>query len=330
MARGPLPDIAAQTPARPLSESRHRLRLEAALWGTILVWGANFPIFKFALRSLPPLQANVVRFAVALSVLVAFYWLTTTDAWPALRTNLRRYGWHLFGLSLLGYVLYQLGFVIGIHRTSASSAALIMASSPLWTALLARMTGIERFSGGQWSGLIVSLCGTALVVLGTARPSAAPSADTLVGNLIILGAAVLWAMYTTFSKPLLSRVGATTVTLVEIVMAYPFLIAAALFEPAGSGLAPVTPLVWLALIYSGGLSTGLTIVVWNSAVRQVGPASTATYSNFVPLFAAVFSLLLLDEPITIWQIGGGIVLITGLFILRRSKRVPVRPATAAI
>ncbi len=312
-----------------MSSRAARLRLEAALWGTVVVWGANFPIFKFALRSIPPLTANVVRFAVALATLALLYGLRTPQAWAVLRQNLRRHALPLFGLSLLGYVLYQLGFVLGISRTSAGSAALIMASSPLWTALLARFTGLEHFSRGQWLGLLVSLSGTAAVVLGTAHP-AAGSADTLAGNLIVLGASLVWAMYTTFSRPLLSRVDATTVTLVEIAMAYPFLIAVAYPGFSGAAVAHLSPLAVAALVYSGGLSIGLTIVVWNSAVRQVGPASTATYSNFVPLFAAGFGFLILGEPITTWQVVGGAVLVAGLVILRRARRLPARPATATL
>lgn len=295
-----------------------RFQLEAALLGTVLIWGANFPIFKYALASLHPHAANAFRFAVAILILGVFYRLRTTNAWAALRRAVQDHGRTLFGLSLLGYVFYQLCFVEGIARTSAASASLLMTTAPLWTAIASRILGVERLNARAWGGLLLSLAGTLIVVLGAT--SAAVRIDSLAGNALMLGAAVLWGLYTPFSKPLLAHVEPTAVTLIEIVMAFPIQLLIATPFLAETAWQDVSPPVIGALIYSGGLSIGLTIVVWNSAVRKVGPASTAAYNYLVPFFAAMFGFFLLGEPITGWQIVGGLVIIAGLVVMRRAKR----------
>lgn len=301
-----------------------RFRLEAALLGTVLIWGANFSIFKVALRHMHPHAANALRFVVAIIVLLVAYRLLSQGSLQALWKLTRQHGLRLIGLSLLGYGLYQLCFVVGISRTSAGSAALIMASAPLWTALTAWLSGVEQLGRMAWVGLLVSLVGTMLVVLSSTH--AAVQVDTLPGNLLMLAAAVLWGMYTTFSKPLLKHMEPTALVCIESLMAYPFLLLLGLPYLATTAWGTVTAIDILALVYSGALSVGLTIVAWNSAVREVGPAATAVYSNLVPFVAALFGLLLLREPITVWQVIGGGIIISGLVTMRRARRVVVPPA----
>ena len=81
--------------------------------------------------------------------------------------------------------------------------------------------------------------------------------------------------------------------------------------------ASVSAKTWLALLFSGGLSTGLAYALWNISVRRLGPSQTAAFSNLVPFVALVATYFLLGEPITLIQIGGGVMIVGGLVILRR-------------
>ncbi len=295
-----------------------RFKLEAALVATVLVWGANFSIFKVALRHLHPHAANALRFVVALVVLGAAYFVWRRGSLSALRALFRRFGWKLFGMSLLGYGLYQFFFVVGLYNTSAGSAALIMASAPLWTALTGVLLRVERLTGAAWAGLLLSLAGALIVILGSTH--VAVRVDTLEGNLFMLSAAVAWALYTTLSKPMLQHVEPTTLVFVEMAMAYPLLLALGLPYLFSTDWAAVTWMDAGALVFSGALSVGLTIIVWNSAVKAVGPSSTAAFNNLVPFVAVVFGLVVLGEPITRWQLAGGVLLISGLVWMRRARR----------
>src|SRR5690606_40284549 len=83
--------------------------------------------------------------------------------------------------------------------------------------------------------------------------------------------------------------------------------------------------LWAAILFSGGLSTGLTIAIWNNAIDRVGASNTAVYGNLVPLIALGSSFWLLGEPVRLAQIVGGLMVIVGLLLMRRARGTPPRP-----
>ena len=88
--------------------------------------------------------------------------------------------------------------------------------------------------------------------------------------------------------------------------------------------------LWLAIVGSGSLSTGVTIAIWNNSVKAVGPAHTAVYGSLVPVVALLTGVILLGEAITPAQIVGGALILGGLFYLRRRrKRRTLQPAGLA-
>ncbi len=301
----------------PVSRSQ---RSDLALLFVVAVWGVNFPIIKVALEPMPPYVVNAFRFAVSALVLGSMHAWRSRDQPGAFFAPLREHGLVVVGLGLLGYVLYQFLFIVGIDATSAGSAALIIASSPVWTAILARLFGMEQLPLGAWGGLLLSLGGTALVILA-GHGSVDFGSDDLVGNGLMLGASIAWAAYTVFSRPVLNAgVSATGLAFFGIVVSLPFLWALgvpALDEVDWSG---VDTTVWLALLFSGGLSTGVAYAIWNAAVQRVGPSQTAIYSNLVPVFALASGIVLIGEPVTPYQLAGGAMILGGLFFMRRARR----------
>lgn len=297
------------TPAR---FSRH----EAALLGTILIWGANFPIFKGALVGLHPHLANALRFVFAVLVLTGVYVSRVSEPWATFVYTVKRYGWTLFGLTFLGYILYQLAFVVGVSQTSAGSAALLMATSPLWTALLGHVTRVERLTARTWGGLLASMSG-AMVVVGSA--ASGNTQDTILGNGLMLAAAMLWGAYTVLSRPLLGKLSPVVISYVEIIMALPFLFLIAIPFTNWASVATVSWGTWGALVYSGALSIGVAFILWNAAVQKLGPGQTVIYANLTPFVALLFSAWWLDEVIRPTQILGGALIVSGLIYVKLTR-----------
>lgn len=304
----------------PISRSQ---RSDLALLLVVLIWGLNFPIIKVALEPMPPYVVNAVRFAISAVVLGAIHGWKRRHERGGFFAPVRAHGWTVVWLGVLGYVLYQWCFIVGVNATSAGSAALIVSSSPVWTAVIARMVGMERLPLGAWGGLGLSLAGTALVVLaGHASPDFA--GDTLFGNALMLGGAVLWAAYTVLSRPVLQAgVSATGLAFFGIVVSLPALWGLGLTEIGQVDWAAVDATVWLALVFSGGLSTGLAYALWNTAVQRVGPSQTAIYNNLVPVVALASGVVLIGESVTPYQLLGGGLILGGLFLMRRARRIPI-------
>ncbi len=297
-----------------------RRSADLALLATVLIWGLNFPIIKVALGPMPPFVVNALRFAASAAVLGAMHTWQTRGRPGAFLAPLREHPRTVVGLGLLGYVGYQLLFIVGVDATSAGSAALLIASAPVWTAVLAQGLGVERLPLPAWGGLGVSLVGTALVILaGTG--AVAFTEDTLFGNVLMLGSAVAWAAYTVLSRPILQAgISATGLAFFGIVVSLPLLWGLGASAWAEVDWPRVDAAVWGALLFSGALSTGVAYGFWNAAVQRVGPSQTAIYSNLVPVVALASGALLLGEPVTPFQLMGGTLILAGLFLMRRARR----------
>lgn len=296
---------------------------DATLLLVVLIWGMNYPVIKAALAVMPAHVVNAFRFVVSAAVVGGIYVArrrSRPDSEDFLHP-LRAHGWKVVGLGLLGYVVYQLCFITGVDHTTAGNAALIMAGAPLWTALFSHVLRVESLPKTAWVGLGVSIVGTAAVVLAGVGVVGL-GAGSLLGNLLMMGAAIVWAAYTTFSKPVLDDLSPSGLIFFGILAALPFLFAFAAPSFDAVAWGKVNAWVWAAIVASGGLSTGLAYALWNAAVQHVGPSHAAAFNNLVPFVGVAGGVLLLGEPVTAFQLAGGALIIAGLILLRRSRRAP--------
>lgn len=288
---------------------------DVALLTIVVVWGVNFPIIKQALAVMHPFALNVFRFAISTVTLGAVVWLRRTPEAPSLGALFRNYGKQIVALGLIGNALYQVFFILGIARTTAGTAALIMASAPAWTVLVGHIRGSERTSGMALIGLGLSLCGTILVVLaGPGRISF--SGPTFIGNMLMLGASMMWGTYTALARATTRYIPPVELTLVGLLVSLPILVLLGVPFIGGTAWGDVTWEVWLAILYSGALSTGLAVVVWNLAVKHTGAGYTSLFGNLVPLVALTAGALFLNEPLTWPQLVGGSLAIGGVLLIR--------------
>lgn len=286
---------------------------------TVVVWGVNFPVIKIVLEEVHPVIVNAIRITLSTILLGVVYINRQSHRRSDLPAVIRANGWRILGLGLLGHGFYQLAFIFGLNFTTSGNAALIMASAPFWTAVAGAKIGFDRLPPVAWLGLIVTIVGTAGVVVGGQRVVSL-GADTLVGNLIMVGASAGWGLYTALSKPLLGKISPLGLTFLTMLCAPPIFWLLSIPYLGDVAWASFDIRIWGALLYSGALSTGLAYVLWNRAIKYVGASYTAGYGNMVPLIALVSGYLMLGEPIFVLQLVGGAMIIGGLVIMQRSRR----------
>lgn len=290
----------------------------------VLVWGVNFAIIKVPLAVAPPYTVNLLRFVVSVIVLGVLHARDTRRRGVPLWGTFRVGPWSVIGLGLLGIGVYQVGFIVGIDRVSAGMGALLIATSPAWTAVSAHLLRLERLLPLGWLGFGLSLLGVALVVVG--NPNAQFAGQTA-GVALMLAAAFAWGVYTTLSRPLLSR-GASPLGLTfwGIIVSFPFLFAVAAPELPTVDWRQFDAPVWWALLFSGGLSTGLAYAIWNASVLRVGSSRTAAFSNLVPFVGVLAGVVLQGDRVSALQIVGGVLIVVGVIVVRRRGIGPVAPA----
>ena len=301
--------------AMTTTTTRAPVAREIGLLAVVLIWGVNFAVIKVPLEVLPPFAVNLARFVVSLGVLGALHARQSRRRGLPVWSTFRVGRWEVVGLGLLGILVYQVGFIVGVDRVTAGMGALLIASSPLWTAVSAHVLGVERLRGAGWAGIGVCLFGVVLVVVG--RPGEL-GGDAL-GVALMLGASLAWGVYTTLSRPLLDRgASALGLTFWGIVVSFPGLVALGLPALLSADWSATDAWDWVAIVFSGGLSTGVAYGIWNASVQAVGPSRTAAFSNLVPFVGIAAGALLLGEPVQALQIAGGVAIVVGVLVVRRS------------
>ena len=287
----------------PRPESRSRAH--ALLFVMTLIWAVNFSVTKLALAELSPLAFNALRFPLA--SLVLFLALRTRG--PLImpqRADIAR----VLLLGGLGNSIYQICFIFGMANTRAGIASLLLAGTPLLTALLSASLGHERVERRVWAGLVCTLAGITMVVASSA---ASHSGDTtLVGDLLLLGASISWAFYTVGSKPLVAKYGALPVTAWTLWSGTIGIVLMGIPALAQADISAIEPSMWGAILYAGCLSIGFAYVIWYNGVKLLGNARTSVYSNLVPVLAMGVAWLWLAEVPSAGQMVGAGVIIGGV------------------
>jgi drug/metabolite transporter (DMT)-like permease len=283
-------------------------------WVTV-VWGFHYIVIKDAVQYFNPITFNALRFALALPV---FFFIAARNR-HVFRFE-RRDLLMLIGMTLIGLVGYQVLFVTAVQYTTSTNAALLIATMPLWTAVFSIVLGTLSLRRGLMIGLAITLFGVIMVVLSRAGANFSMSSDDLIGSAMALLAAVIFAIYLLASKPFVDRYGGLSNALVkQWVTAFGLLVLA---MPDIITLRPSDfPLKLLPnFLYSGLLACVGGYLISNYAIGKIGPARTAMYNNFAPLFAAFGGILLLHEHMTGGLLIGGALTMVGVNLVRRQMR----------
>lgn len=281
---------------------------EASLILMAIIWAVNFSVVKYGTSLVAPLAYNGVRVGLAALALILVVILTRAPL-PSRRDVLA-----LAGLGVLGNGVYQCLFVIGVSKTSASDAALVIAATPAFVAIIGRLRGTERTNARRAAGIALSILGMAFVVLGA---SAAPSGNaSLAGDLIMLGASLCWATYTVLLKPYTTRIPGLQISTLTMVGGAIPLVAYCLPAMARADWTSFPPLGWAAVTYSGVGSLVVAYAFWYRGIRIIGPTRTAMYSNLQPVVAVLVAWAMLGEVPTLVQGVGAGAIMAGLLLSR--------------
>jgi drug/metabolite transporter (DMT)-like permease len=287
------------------------LATEALLLVMATIWGANFAVMKYGTQVLDPLAYNGVRMTLATVVLLAIIrgQRAKLPAWRDIRA--------LMLLGVLGHGIYQGFFILGLARTRAGTASLVIASSPGVIAIVGRLLGVEKVSTRAIGGIVLSIAGIAFVIFGSSQSSEGES--SVIGDLLILVAVVIWAFYTSLLRPFTQRLDGVQIagwTLVGGVLPMLLFAAPALARTEWRAVAVLT---WGAIAYSGVMAMVVAYVFWYRGVRVIGSTRTAMYGNLQPIVALAVSWPLLGEVPTIWQGVGAAAVMGGLLLTRQPQ-----------
>jgi len=296
--------------------SRERRLAEAGVLVTVAIWSANFVVVKAAIGALGPFTFTSLRYVVAaLTLLAILRWRTGSLRWPA------GYGRQLFVMGAVGFGAYQLLWSLGLTQITAGDSALLIAASPVFTALLAGAVGMDRLTTPKLAGALIAFTGVGIVIAGGHELALGAS---LLGDALTLGAAALWAVYTTAGARIMRTVDPLQATVWTVVAGAIVLAPFGVWEATRSSPATFSPEAVVAILYAGALAAGIANVFVFNAIRLVGPTRVTSTQFLVPAGAVVLGAVFLDEPVGLAQVAGGAVIVLGVWLTRRASVVPPR------
>jgi len=277
---------------------------------TVFVWGTTFISTKILLEGFQPVEILFFRFILG--------FMTLLIARPRrLRLTDKKQEIYYALAGICGVSLYFLLENIALTYTSASNVGVIVSMAPFFTALFSRMfLKEERLSINFFIGFVVAIVGISLISFQGTRLELNPK-----GDLLALGAAVLWACYSILTRKI-GEFGYHTVLNTRRIFFYGiiFMIPAVIFMDFRLDLQRFyNPLYLGNILFLGLGASALCFGTWNFTVKLLGVMRTSVYIYLIPVITVITSVLILNETVTVLSAVGIAFTLSGLFLSERRK-----------
>ncbi len=286
-------------------------RAETLLFVVVVIWAANYSLAKWAIEVIDIFVFNSIRYLVAAGAVGTFF--LVRYSWAPMPSRDWR---NTLTTGFIASVLYQMAFIIGLSMTSAGNSAILLATSPLWTLLINAKMHKEKIRPTMWLGMVVSLCGVVLLIIGSGKKLEFGS-NALFGDLISLLAAMFWGLNTNLQKPLLEKYQTMQITMLMLSVGAVGLTVAAVPAAVQTNWSAIPTVYYVAAIASGAFSIAAANVFWSYGVKLLGPARTSVFNNLIPVLAFIISAVVLDDSVYLIHFIGAAVTILGVWLARR-------------
>jgi drug/metabolite transporter (DMT)-like permease len=299
----------ANSAASAAPAARLDLAANATAAFAAVLFGASVVAVRIAVRDVPPLTLAFLRFGQGALVLLVGLTL--------LRRDLLRVAWrdvpYLALLGVLFYAVFPVTFNAGMQYVDASHGAILLATMPLFTVVLARRVAHERLLPRQLIGVLTSFAGVAIIM---AEHGAA--VVSIRGDVLLLATALCGAIYNVLAKRVLARYSGLTVTV------YAMIFGALCLAPLSvAGIASVGTLrseTLAAVVFLGILGGALGFSLWTTALARLSPTEVSVYINLNPVAATLLGAIVLHEHLTA-RFGLGFVAVAGgVMVVNWSRR----------
>ena len=282
----------------------------------MVLWASGFAGIRAGLVGYTPEHLAVLRFIVATLTMV-IYALVTRTGLPK-RKDIP----FILVMGMISITWYHLALNKGEQTVSAGASSMLVASSPIWAALIAALVTGERLHLRGWGGIFLSFCGVGLIALGEGGGLHFSS-----GAWLVLSSALATGISVIMQKKYVARYTATEFTCHLVWAGTIFLL------PFGGGLiqqvahAPLS--ATLAVVYIGIFPAAIAYIGWGYALARIPASNAASFLYTVPVFAIFIAWIWLGEvPHLLSLLGGGLALCGVVLVNTRMKQKVVAAVVA--
>lgn len=289
-------------------------RTHVALTVTALLWSSNFVVGRAVNEDVTPATMNFLRWTLALVVLV-----------PVTFADLRRHRvallrhWKLIALlGLTGIAAFQTLCYVALTLTTALNTILLVSLAPLVTVVVSWLALGERIARVQALGLLASLGGAAVLILH-GQPGALASLRFNAGDLYMLIAVALWAIYSVLLRRRPAQVPPLALHTASVGAGALWMLPLFGWEAAHGGGLPTTESVWMAIGFVALFSSAIAHALWVRGVAAIGPNRASVYIHLMPLFGALLAVTFLDEALAAYHAVGAALVLFGVVLTNRRR-----------
>ncbi len=284
------------------------------LIGLVLLWASAFPVIKLALDGMSAADLTLLRHLVASACFLPLLLLSRARLLPERKDLLG-----FLGLGMVGITVYHLGLNYGEVHVSAGATSLIVAAAPALTALVAWWLAGDRMPLWGWIGSAVAFAGVALITVGDGGPTGLPAAAALV-----FLAPVTAAFFAVLQRRYLQRYRPLEVT---AFLTWGGTLPLLAFLPGTFAALPSIPVeAFGAAAYLGVVPSAIAYTLFAIALSRITAPVVMSFLYLVPVCALLMSWWLLGESPSWLTLAGGAVVVLGLVLIQRAKRVGQAPA----
>ncbi|MBL7525078.1 DMT family transporter [Legionella bononiensis] len=266
-------------------------------WGAAYIWG------KITMTWLSPLETATARFAFGAIILLVLILFVKKPK----RSSLTGHWWHYFLLGFIGITCFQASLFFAISVTSPINVAVIMALSPVFTAIAEAIVSKEMPSIHTVIAIIISVGGATLAVLGSSFEGSS-NLSLNWGDTVAIFSALCFTFYTVASRRWLpghitSLINTTIVVTIGAILLLPLTFA---LSPM-----PKLPISWEPVWSLVGLVIGATVIAyicWTQAIERIGVTEPNLIYNFMPLVTMILSSFHGAPPTWLQVLGAGLVI----------------------
>lgn len=292
---------------------KNKLNTHFLLFLAVLFWGLTPSFMKLSLLEIEILPFSVLRLFVAF--LTSGLLLIILGNWK----RIEKKDWiHFIIIGFFGFFVFQFCFPFGVKKTSASIASLIMATLPINVIIINLLSRSEKVNLKTGIGISLSIAGITAIVMGT-NGGISLEGTYASGVILLIAAEMGFAVYTIKAKALISRYSLYQVMFIVILFSFlPFLIISAKHF-SFLKLSTISPFAWSGVVFTGIMGTCIGNIFWYRGIQDLGSTKTSIYANLPPIFGISASFVFLNETLTLLQILGGLVIMSGVILVNRKK-----------
>ena len=285
--------------------------LVAALFAINVFWGASFVANTIALKSIGPIEIASLRFFIAAPLLLVITYLWKgRDIFKFDKKDLGIF----ITMALAGVTFQYVLQVSAQDYTTATNASLLINTSVFFIMLLGAVFLREKLTWWKIVGAIVGFAGVT-VLLGNFSFNLSGHA---IGDLLIIASAFLWAVYSIYGKKVADKYHPLTVLNYVFIIGTIGLIPFYLLMPH-SPVTSVPAVAWAAILFLSLFCSIFAYVIYNIALEKMDASRVAVYIYFVPLSTIVLSMIVIHEGITTTTLGGGLMVLLGMYLAELKK-----------